>query len=143
MKHGVVLAIVMGSIVYSVVALADALPLAPGHYDVTVTLSTTGKTEKRDRCITSEHLANAESVLNYGFAKNATPLPNHTVVNFSVERGRISYNVDTPSSLIHVEGTISDTDFSVVRSHQSKSGKVSPVPMTLTLTGKRTGDCKR
>ena len=142
MKHVVVLTIVMGSIVYSGVALADSLPLAPGHYDVTATLSTTGKAEKRDRCITAEHVATAESVLNYGFAKNVTPLPNHTVVNFSVEGGRVSYNVDTPSSVIHVEGTISDTDFSVVRSHQSKSGKVSPVPMTLTLTGKRTGDCK-
>ena len=65
-----VLTIVMGSIVYSALALADSLPLAPGHYDVTATLSTTGKAEKRDRCITAEHVANVESVLNYGFAKN-------------------------------------------------------------------------
>ncbi|MBS0150760.1 MAG: hypothetical protein JSR31_07440 [Nitrospira sp.] len=141
-KMVLTLAIIIGSTLWTVLALAQSLPLMPGYYEVTATMSTSSEPEQRHRCVTAEHLANAEAVLNYAFAKKFTPLPNHKIMNFSVGGDKISYEVDTPFSLIHVEGTISDTNFSVMRSNKSKSGKVSPIPMTLTLIGKRTGDCK-
>lgn len=142
MRHCLVLGIVMGIVLWSLGALAESLPLTPGFYDVTATMSVSGKPEHRDRCVTPDHVTSPEAVLNYAFARKFTPLPDHKVVNYSVQGEHLSYDVETPHSLIHVEGTMSTTEFSVVRTNKSKSGKTLPVPITLTLTGKRTGDCK-
>jgi hypothetical protein len=142
MKYCAGFANFMVLVLWSVSAMAESLPLTPGFYEVTATMSTSGKPELRTRCVTAEHLSNPEAVLNYAFAQKFRPLPDHKVINFTLQGDKISYEVDTPFSLIRVEGTISGTEFSVVRSNTSKSGKVLPVPMTLTLTGKRTKDCK-
>lgn len=135
-------AIVTGIVLWSSVVFGEPLPLTPGYYEVTAIMSVSGKPDKRHRCVTPDHLANPEAVLNYAFSIKNLPFPDHTVTNFSLQGGKISYDVDTPHALIHVEGTISSTEFSVERSHKGKSGKVLAVPMTMTLTGKRTGDCK-
>ncbi|MCS6292446.1 MAG: hypothetical protein H8J66_05175, partial [Nitrospira sp.] len=63
------------------------------------------------------------------------------VLNYSAQGGKISYDVDTTASTIHVEGSASSTEFSVVRNAKSKSGK--GMPMTMKLDGKRTGDCRK
>lgn len=141
MRHCLVLGIVMGMVLWALGALAESLPLTPGYYAVAAKMSTSDKPESRDRCVTPEHLTSPEAVLNYAFAKKFTPLPDHKVLNYSVQGGKLSYDVDTPHSLIHVEGTVSATEFSVVRGNKSKSGKTLPMPITLTLTGKRTGEC--
>ncbi|MBX3351053.1 MAG: hypothetical protein KF747_20210 [Nitrospira sp.] len=122
--------------------LAEPFPLTPGYYAVTAKYSTSNGQESRDRCVTPDHVASPEAVLNYAFAKKVMPLPGHTIKNYLLQGEKLSYEVETPSSLIHVEGTVSATEFSVVRSNTSKSGKTLPVPITLTLTGKRTGNCK-
>ena len=135
-------AIVTVIVLWSAVAFAEPLSLTPGYYAVTAKMSTSDKPESRDRCLTPDHVMSPEAVFNYGFAKKVIALPDHKVVNYTVQGDKLSYDVDTPFSLIHVEGTVSATEFSVARSNKSKSGKTLPIPITLTLTGKRIGDCK-
>ena len=137
-----VLAIGFGMPLWVTAVLAEPLPLTPGYYAVTAKYSTSNGQESRDRCVTPDHVTSPEAVLNYAFAKKVTPIPGHTIKNYSLQGEKLSYDVDTPFSLIHVEGTVSATEFSVVRSNTSKSGKTLPMPITLTLQGKRTGDCK-
>ena len=142
MRFFSVLAIGVGISLWVSAALAEPLPLTPGHYAVTAKMSTSNEPESRDRCVTPDHLTSPEAVLNYAFTKKFTPFPGQTIMNYSIQGEKLSYDVDTPFSITHVEGTVSATEFSVMRSNKSKSGKMSPVPITLMLTGKRTGDCK-
>lgn len=142
MKMVVMLTMGIGIPLGVVAALAEPLPLTPGYYAVTAKMSTSTEPESRDRCVTPDHVASPEAVLNYAFSKKVMPLPGHTIKQYSLRGEKLSYDVDTPFSVIHVEGTVSATEFSVMRSNTSKSGKTLPMPITLTLTGKRTGDCK-
>ncbi len=116
------------------------VPLTPGHYEVTVHGMPGGKVELRPRCVTAEHLADPEAVFTYAFQKKYRPLPNHKVMNFSAQGGKISYDVETPTSMRHVEGTLTSTTFSVDRTAKSTAGKGAP--LDIKLVGKRTGDCK-
>lgn len=141
MKQFAVVAIVVGASLWSAQALAESVPLTPGHYDVTVSGMPGGESESRDRCVTAEHLVDPEAVFAYAFARKYTPLPGRKVLNYSAQGGKISYDVDTTASTIHVEGSASSTEFSVVRNAKSKSGK--GMPMTMKLDGKRTGDCRK
>jgi hypothetical protein len=131
MKLSPVLALAVIVLLWSVSAMGESLPLTPGYYEVKATMSVSDKPESRNRCVTVEHLTNPEAVLNYAFSQKFRPLPDHKVINFTLQGDKISYDVDTPFSVIRVEGRISSTEFSVVRSNTSKSGKVSPVPLTL------------
>ncbi|MBX3235577.1 MAG: hypothetical protein KF814_05450 [Nitrospiraceae bacterium] len=132
----------LGAIMFWAAAAAgETLPLTAGYYEVQVSGLPGGSTEARDRCLTPEHLGDPEGVFTYAFAKKYTPLPGHKVLNFSAQSGKIRYDVDTPASNIHVEGTASATEFSVLRSAKSKSGK--GVAMSMKLDGKRTGDCDK
>lgn len=69
---------------WSVAAMAESLPLTPGYYEVMTTMSVSGKPESCDRCVTAEHLASPEAVLNYAFSQKARPLPDHKVINFTL-----------------------------------------------------------
>ena len=126
---------------WGAMAQAQTVSLTPGHYDVTATMSPGGGSDPRDRCVTTKHLVSPEAVFNYAFMREYTPLPGHKVINFSSQGGKFSYDVDTAVSIIHVEGTASSTEFSVVRNVKSKSGK--GMPMSIKLDGKRTGDCRK
>lgn len=122
-------------------ALAETVPLMPGHYQVTVSGAPGGGSELRDRCVTTAHLADPDSVFNYAFARKYQPLPDRKVLNYSAQGGRLRYDVETSFTLTHVEGTVSGSEFSVVRTTTSKSGK--GLPVTMKLDGTRTGDCRK
>ncbi|SLM49424.1 conserved exported protein of unknown function [Nitrospira japonica] len=119
-------------------AQAESFPLLPGYYEVAV--SGGPSSEMRNRCVTAEHLADPDSVLNYAFAKKYRPVPGFTVSNLSVQGGKITYDVETPNSTVHVDGMVSATQFAVKRHAKSKkSGTEIPI---MTLDGKRTRDCR-
>jgi hypothetical protein len=123
-------------------ALAQTVPLMPGYYEVMTTLMPSGTQDSRDRCVTAEHLVEPEGVFNYAFAwKKYQPIPGQKVLNYSVQGGKISYDVETSMTMTHVEGTLSNSEFSIVRHTNSKSGK-GGMPMSLKLDGKRTKDCR-
>jgi len=135
------MAVVMTTlVVWAQAAHADSFPLTPGYYDVMVTGGPGGGAETRHRCVTADHLADPDSVLNYAFAKKYKPFPGVRVSNFSVQGGKLSYDVDTPSSTVHVDGTVSATEFSVQR--HAKSKKAGTAVPTLQLDGKRMRDCR-
>jgi hypothetical protein len=123
-------------------ALAETLvPLSPGFYEVSTTMTPGDRSASTDRCVTAEHLVDPEGVFMYVFSKKYTPIRGTKVINYSVQGGKISYDVDTSLATVHVEGTVSDTEFSVVRDAKSKSGR--GIPMQMKLVGKRTRDCKK
>ncbi len=121
-------------------AQAESFPLLPGYYEVAVSGGPSGSSEMRNRCVTADHLADPDSMLNYAFSKKYRPVPGFTVSNLSVQGGKITYDVETSSSTVHVDGTVSATQFSVKRHAKSKkSGTEIP---TMKLDGKRTRDCR-
>jgi len=140
MKLAYMVVVAMALVASAGAAQAESFPLLPGYYEVAVSGGPSGSSEMRNRCVTSEHLADPDSVLNYAFAKKYRPVPGFTVSNLSVQGGKIAYNVETPSSTVHVDGTVSASQFSVKRHAKSKkSGTQIP---TMTLDGKRTRDCR-
>ncbi|MGC4097269.1 MAG: hypothetical protein QM706_09150 [Nitrospira sp.] len=127
--------------VWAGLALAEMVPLTPGYYEVVVSGSPGGGTQTRKRCVTTEHVADPDSVFNYAFAKPYKPFPGHHVVNNASQGDTISYDVETSFTTTHVEGTVSSSEFSIVRTTKAKSGKGTPVMMK--LDGKRTRDCHK
>lgn len=141
MKISLQLCVLASGIIWGSMALAETVPLTPGHYDVSVAGAPGGGSESRNRCVTTEHLADPDSLFNYAFARKYQPLPDRKVTNYSMQGGKLSYDVETSFTLTHVKGTASNSEFSIVRTTTSKSGKGSPV--TMKLDGTRTGDCRR
>ncbi|UVT15047.1 MAG: hypothetical protein H8K04_14630 [Nitrospira sp.] len=122
-------------------APAETAPLTPGYYEVVVSGAPGGGTQTRKRCVTVEHVADPDSVFNYAFAKPYKPFPDHKVINYASQGGAISYDVETSFTTTHVEGTVSSSEFSIVRTTKAKSGKSTAV--TMKLDGKRTRDCHK
>lgn len=114
-------------------APAETVPLTPGYYEVVVSGAPGG--------VTAEHVADPDSVFNYAFAKPYKPFPDHKVINYAAQGGAISYDVETSFTTTHVEGTMSSSEFSIVRTTKAKSGKGTAV--TMKLDGKRTRDCHK
>jgi hypothetical protein len=120
---------------------AQTVPLTPGYYEVTVSGLPGGRSEERPRCVTTDHLISPEAVFTYAFQRKFTPNPATKVLNFSAQDGKIRYDVETATSLIHVDGTLSNTSFAVERTAKAKSGRGAPIAMR--LEGKRSGECKK
>ena len=122
---------------------AESVPLKPGEYQVTaVTESSSGEAGKPDthtRCLKEEHLANPDAVFNYYALNGFKPNPANKVLNVSMHGGNVSYDIEGVYAITRVEGTVSNTSFSVVRKATPKGDKALSV--TMKVDGKRTGDC--
>ncbi len=122
---------------------AEPVPLKPGEYQVTaVTESSSGEAGKPDthtRCVKEEHLANPDAVFNYYALNGFKPNPANKVLNVSMHGGTVSYEIEGVYAITRVEGTVSNTGFSVVRKATPKGDKALSV--TMKVDGKRTGDC--
>jgi len=143
MKAGIWLYVIAGVICAEAPVQAESVPLKPGEYQVTaVTESSSGEAGKPDthsRCVREEHLANPDAVFNYYALNGFKPNPANKVMNVSMHGGTVSYDIEGVYAITRVEGTVSNTSFSVVRKATPKGDKALSV--TMKVDGKRTGDC--
>ena len=143
MKAGIWLYVIAGMICAAAPVQAESVPLKPGEYQVTaVTESSSGEAGKPDthsRCVRDEHLANPDAVFNYYALNGFKPNPANKVMNVSMHGGTVSYDIEGVYAITRVEGTVSNTSFSVVRKATPKGDKALSV--TMKVDGKRTGDC--
>ena len=143
MKAGIWLYVIAGMICAAAPVQVESVPLKPGEYQVTaVTESSSGEAGKPDthsRCVREEHLANPDAVFNYYALNGFKPNPANKVMNVSMHGGTVSYDIEGVYAITRVEGTVSNTSFSVVRKATPKGDKALSV--TMKVDGKRTGDC--
>jgi hypothetical protein len=126
-------------------AWATPLDLTPGKFLLTVTYEIQGqqpgKPNTSSRCIAASDLDNPEKIFNDRAFAGFKADESCTVKNLKNADGRISYDADCSNRVAHVEGTLLNAEFSVVRDVKPKSSR--GVSLKLTLTGKRTGDCSK
>jgi hypothetical protein len=143
MKIGVRLCVIASVLCGALPVRAESVPLKPGEYQVTaVTESSNGEAGKPDthtRCVKEEHLANPDAVFNYYALNGFKPNPANKVMNVSMHGGTVSYEIEGVYAITRVEGTVSNTGFSVVRKATPKGDKALSV--TMKVDGKRMGDC--
>jgi Protein of unknown function (DUF3617) len=118
--------------------------LEPGEYDFTVTYEIEGEQTARPktapRCIRADQLGSPEAIFSdSAFDKRQASEP--CKVKNLKERGQdISYDAECSNRLVHVEGQVRGTEFSVVRSVRPKTTR--GVSLKFTLQGRRTGECR-
>jgi hypothetical protein len=125
-------------------ASAQAVPLQPGEYELTATLTASNvkedaKPEKRTRCIRATDLANVEAVFNYRFMAGFKADASCKVSGVTIGDGKIGYSSDCKYSSVRVDGTVSNNSFSVVRTAKAKAS--GGIDVSTKLQAKRTGDC--
>jgi hypothetical protein len=131
--------------VFPLLATAQAVPLQPGEYEVTVTTTVSNVQEKakpdtNTRCIKTEDLANVEAVFNNRFMAGFKADASCKVSDLAIGNGKIGYSSDCKYSSVRVDGTLSNNSFSVVRTANAKvSGGVN---VSTKLQAKRIGACK-
>lgn len=143
MKTGVGMYVIAGVICAAPAVGAESVPLKPGEYQVTAVTESSngeaGKPDTRSRCLKEEHLADPDAVFNYYALNGFKPNPANKVMNVSMHGGNVSYEIEGVYAITRVEGTVSNTSFSVVRKATPKGDKALSV--TMKVDGKRTGDC--
>jgi hypothetical protein len=126
---------------------SGAVALKPGRYSVTTVMSMNGRNyppNTQSRCITNKDLQDPRRIFNERFMANFEPDPNCTERNLKTDGSKISYDEDCPTPAVsahtvHVEGTVSESGYSAVRSVKPKSPRA--LPFVYTISAKRTGDC--
>lgn len=145
MKMAVWPGMIMGALLWVEPGQAESVPLKPGEYQVTAVTEASdgeaGKPDVRSRCLKVEHLTNPDAVFNYYVTNGFQPKPSNKVSNVSIHDGKVLYDIQGPYAVTRVEGTVSSTDFSVLRKATPISG--DGLVVTMRVEGKRTGDCPR
>lgn len=125
------------------VASARGVDLKPGRYEVTISYEVQherqNQSEKTARCIRPPDLENPERIFNDRTDSAPSPGTVCTVRDFKSSAGKISYDAECSNRTVHVEGTVEESGFSVVRSVTPRAGQA--VPLKFTIRGRRTGDC--
>lgn len=121
------------------------LPLQHGQYAVTVTYEVQGQRQNEPRsitrCVAFRDLDNPERIFSDRMSASATTEESCSLRDLRIFGGKISYDADCSNRFVHVAGTISGTNFSVVRSVRAKGSE--KVSLKLTVRGIRTGECPR
>lgn len=130
----------------AVILLANtALGLKPGMYEETSTMEMNGKAMSKptvhSKCIDAADLQEPEAVFNERIFKRYKPDPACTTHNLTNSGGKISYDEDCTNRKVHVDATVSSSEYSAVRSVTPKSGRA--MAFTYRMKGKRTGECSK
>jgi hypothetical protein len=143
MKMALVPCTIIGMVLWATPGRAESVQLKPGEYQISAVTEASngeaGKPDVRSRCLKAEHLANPDAVFNYYVTNGFQPNPSSKVLNVEMQGGKVSYDVVGSFARTHVEGTVSGTAFSVVRTASPTSGE--GLSVTMKVEGKRTGDC--
>lgn len=135
---------VMLGFLFEAGALAAPLALKPGLYAMTVTYQVQGERQNQSRsgtrCIAANDLENPEAIFSDQVVAVRTAEIKCSVGNWKNADGRVSYDAECSDRTVHVEGSLSETEFSVVR---TVTPKASPkILLKFVVAGKRTGHCK-
>jgi hypothetical protein len=125
-------------------ATAQPVPLQPGEYEVTATITASNVQEKakpdtRTRCIKADDLANVEAVFNNRFMAGFKADPSCKVSDLAIGNGKIGYSSDCKYSSVRVEGTLSSDSFSVVRTAKAKAS--GGIDVSTNLQARRIRAC--
>jgi hypothetical protein len=133
----------VGLVLFVVSALAatpDNGP-KPGNYEVNAVWMLQGQSRPAapaQSCLNQEDLNNPERVFNVSTLRDAR---NCSIKNLVYAGGKISYDVDCGQILTRVEGTYTETGYSVIRT-LGLNGKPSNASSQIKLDAKRTGECR-
>lgn len=125
------------------IASARSVDLKPGRYEVTVTYEVQHERQNQSqttaRCIRPPDLGMPERIFNDrpGYAPGPEELCR--VKDFKSGTGKISYDAECSNRRVHVEGTVDESGFSVIRTVTPRTGQA--VPLEFMIRGRRTGDC--
>ena len=125
----------------STVAAAPGKGPQPGNYEVNAAWIVLGQSRPAapaQSCLNQEDLNNPERVFNVSTVRDAR---NCSINSLVYVGGKISYDVDCGQLITHVEGSYSETGYSVMRTLEL-SGRPSAVSTQIKLDAKRTGECK-
>lgn len=126
-------------------ATAASVELQPGKYAFAVTYEVQDQRQNESRtgtrCIVPADLDNPEKIFNDRLLAGEKSDESCTVSRLKTGGGMISYDADCQNRLVHVEGRVGSTDFSVVREVKPKASQ--GVSFKLTLMGKRMSDCSK
>lgn len=125
-------------------AKATTLELKPGQYAMTVTYQVQGERQSQSRsgtrCITASDLDNPEMIFSDQIVAPKKEEAKCSVKELKDAGGKVSYDAKCSNRTVHVEGSLSETEFSVVR---TVTPKASPnVLLKFVVAGKRSGECK-
>ena len=124
---------------------AANIDLKPGEYTLTVSYQVQDQRQNESRtgtrCIALDDLDNPEKIFNDRMLAGNSQDADCVVRDLRSGDGQISYDADCQNRFVHVQGTIGNTEFSVVREVKPKASR--EVSMKVTLRGKRTGDCRK
>jgi Protein of unknown function (DUF3617) len=127
-------------VVSALAAVPDNGP-KPGNYEVNAVWMLQGQSRPAapaQSCLNQEDLNNPERVFNVSTLRDAR---NCSIKNLVYVDGKISYDVDCGQVLTHVEGTYTETGYSVIRT-LGLNGKPSNASSQIKLEAKRTGECR-
>ena len=124
-------------------AAAANVQLKPGKYALTITYEVQNQRQNESRsgtrCFTMADLENPERIFSDRMAARRKEEESCSVKQFRNVGGKISYDADCSNRSVHVEGNLTDTEFSVVRTVKPKASQ--GVSLKFTVRGTRTGDC--
>ena len=124
-------------------AMAANVDLKPGKYALTITYEVQNQRQNESRsgtrCITPHDLDNPERIFSDRVAAQPKEEASCSVKQLRNVGGKISYDAECSNRTVHVEGNLSGTEFSVVRTVKPKASE--GVSLKFTVRGRRTGDC--
>ena len=124
-------------------AFAGKVDLRPGRYAFTVTYEVQGERQNESRtamrCLRHGDLGDPENIFTDGIAGAAKREETCSVHGLKSADGKISYDAECSNRTVHVEGNLSGTEFSVVRTVKPRASQ--GVSLKFTVRGRRTGDC--
>ncbi|MHB8411751.1 MAG: DUF3617 domain-containing protein [Candidatus Acidiferrales bacterium] len=136
-------AVVALASLFGALAAAARLDLKPGKYALTITYEVQDQRQNESRsatrCITPRDLSNPEKIFNDRIAAAPKKEEACAVKDLSSAGGKISYDAECSNRTVHVEGNLSGTGFSVVRTVKPKASQ--GVSLKFTVRGRRMGDC--
>lgn len=125
------------------VAEAANVDLKPGKYALTITYEVQDQRQNESRsgtrCITLRDLDNPEKIFSDRVTVRSKQEESCSVKQLRNIGGKISYDAECSNRTVHVEGNLSGTEFSVVRTVKPKASE--GVSLKFTVRGRRTGDC--
>ncbi len=136
-------AVIVVASLFGGLAAAASVQLKPGKYALTITYEVQNQRQNESRsgtrCIAPRDLDNPEKIFSDRMAALPKEEESCLVKRFRNVGGKISYDAECANRLVHVEGNLSGTEFSVVRTVKPKASQ--GVSLKFTVRGTRTGDC--
>jgi hypothetical protein len=126
-------------------ATAAELTLKPGRYEIASTWIVQGQSHPSQpvrRCIATGDLIYPERVFNAAVGQPSIAYRSCTIKNLNYSGGKVAYDQDCARFVTHVEGTYSETGYSVTRTLEPKVKTKAGVGSQIRLEAKRVADCE-